>query len=236
MKRHGIRLFLRAAALALLSCLLTSCGSAGGALYNNVMSFLGFDMNDYESEPATRILTADDEECAEMLRIIDMLTLDSVRLVPFETPREAAAGNRDAILNYMLNNGYAAYSGNSELLERAAEEYPQYSITTLIPEADLESTVYKCFGGDASVRHGNSVRYTYLSRVSAYTTTGLPLATTVTVTLSNICETEHTYRVSFTVTGTEGEGGAEVSENYTAMFMKREDETIYMRFLRAADE
>ncbi len=200
------------------------------------MSILGFDMNDYESEDIIRTLSESDAEYADILKIIDILTLDSIRLSTFESPREAAAGNRDAILNYMLNNGYAAYSGNSELLTRASEEYPQYSITTLIPQGDLESTVYRYFGGDSSVQHGSSVRYMYLGRVSAYTTTGLPLATTVKVKITNASETEHTFRVSFQVTGTGAESGATETASYIAMFMKREDEKIYMRYLRAAEE
>ena len=205
----------------------TSCS---GGVYQSLMSALGFDMNDYEAEPVIKMVGDDDEAYAEIIKMIGILTLDSVRITPFETPREAASGNRDAILNYMLNTGYAGYSGNSGLLTHASEEYPQYNITTLIPEGDLESTVYRYFGGDSSIQHANSVRYTYLSRVNAYTTMGQPLSVTVTVDITNCVETEHTYRVTFKLTDANGD-----SAEYSSMIMKRDDETIYMRYIREAE-
>ena len=225
MKRAGVMLILTLSAVA---AMLVSC--SGGA-YNTVMTWLGFDMKDYESEPMVRRVTEDDSAYGEITRIISMLTTDSVVISPFESPRGASSGNRDAILNYMLGTGYAAYSGNSELLASAAEEYPQYNITTLIPEKDYESAVYRNFGGDESVTHGDSIRYTYLPRVRAYTTTGQPITVSVTLTVTSCIETEHTYRVSFSLTDSTGE-----TRRYTSMFMKREDETIYMRFLRAPEE
>ncbi len=224
----------RRAASALIAIIaaisLAACSGGEGSAYYKLMTALGFDMNNYESEPMTRFVPSDDEVCGEIERIIGMLTVDSARVTPFETPREASSGNRDAILNYMLNFGYAAYNGNSELLAEAAEAYPQYNITTLIPEGDFESTVYRYFGGDASVIHEDSVRYKYLPRVRAYTTTGQPLTVTVEIELSSCIETEHTYRVSFTLT--DGSGG---SASYSAMMMKREDGTMYMRYLRDAE-
>ncbi len=211
-----------ASAVSLAAC------SGGGSLYTGIMSAFGFDMNDYEAESVLRVLGPEDEGYDGIVRIIGILTLDSARVAPFENPRDAASGNRDAILNYMLNTSYAAYSGNSELLSKASEEYPQYNITTLIPEGDFEGTVYRFFGGNSSVKHENSARYMYLERVGAYTAAGQPLSVTVTVNISNCVETEHTYRVAFTLTDE-----TENTESYTAMIMKREDGTMYMRYLRS---
>lgn len=211
-------------ASSLLSC------SGEGKLYNSIMSAFGFDMNDYEAEAVIRVLNPDDEGYDDIVKVIGILTLDSAHIAPFENPRDAAAGNRDAILNYMINTSYAAYSGNSELLEEASREYPQYNITTLVPEGDFESTVYRWFGGNSSVKHESTVRYIYLSRVSAYTSTGQPLPVTVSVKINNCVETENTYRVSFTLTDEAGD-----TESYTSMIMKREDETIYMRYLRVEE-
>ena len=227
MKKRRIFIFIYIISAVSVCFSFTSC-SAGDGVYEGLMSFLGFDMNDYEGEDVVREVGSDDAVYGEIQKIIEILMLDSTHLEPFDSPRDAAAGNRDAILNHMLNTGYAGYSGNSELLAEASSEYPQYNITTLIPESDLESTVYRFFGGDSSVKHESSVRYTYLSRVAAYTTTGQPLAVTVELKITSLSETEHTYRVSFTLKGEDGG-----SESYNAMIMKREDETMYMRYLRA---
>lgn len=211
-----------ASAVSLAAC------SGGGSIYTSIMSAFGFDMNDYGAEDILRVLGPEDEGYEGIVKIIGILTLDSARIAPFENPRDAASGNRDAILNYMLNTSYAAYSGNSELLSMASEEYPQYNITTLIPEGDFESTVYRFFGGNSSVKHENSARYMYLERVGAYTAAGQPLSVTVTVNISNCVETDHTYRVAFTLTDE-----TENTASYTAMIMKREDGTMYMRYLRS---
>ena len=209
---------------------LTACSGGEGSLYYMLMTALGFDMNDYESEETIRVVKEDDAEYEEIVRIIGMLVIDNSHITPFTSPREASSGNRDAILNYMLAENYAAYNGNSALLLSASEEYPQYNITTLIPQRDFESTVYRNFGGDASVTHESGVRYTYLPRVSAYTTTGQPITVSVTITVDTCVETENTFRVTFTLTDS-----GEKSASYSAMMMKREDETIYMRYLKSAE-
>lgn len=222
--KKSVKIFIYIMSALTAALTLSACS---GEVYQSLMSALGFDMNDYEAEGIIRVPGTDDEAYSEIEKMIGILTLDSARIGTFESPREAASGNRDAILNYMLNTGYAGYSGNSALLSHASEEYPQYNITTLIPEGDLESTVYRWFGGDTSVQHESSLRYIYLSRVNAYTTTGQPLSVTVTLKINNCVETEHTYRVGFTLTDENGE-----SASYSAMVMKREDETLYMRYLR----
>ncbi len=214
----------------LLAAVLSLASCSGGELYSSIMSSFGFDMNDYEAEAVVRVVPPEDAGYSEIEKMIGILTLDSAHIAPFENPREAASGNRDAILNYMLNTSYSAYSGNSELLAEASREYPQYNITTLIPEADLESTVYRWFGGSSSVKHESSARYPYLSRVGAYTAAGQPMQVTVTVDINNCVETEHTYRVSFSLTDENGE-----TESYSAMIMKREDETMYMKYLRTEE-
>ncbi len=206
-----------------------SCSGGEGTLYNSVMTMLGFDMNDYENEAAIHFPDKDDEIYGEIEGIISILIYDSVYLSTFETTRDAASGNVDAILNYMLKTSYSAYSGNSALLKEAEELYPQYHITTLIPKADYESYVYRYFGGGSSVQHASSARFTFLTKLNAYTTTGQPVTSEVEVDVTSCVETTHTYRVAFTLS----KGSEEV--DYTAMIMKREDGTLYMKHLRLAE-
>ncbi len=213
--------------LAVLVASLSSCADMG-EMYNSVMTMLGFDMNDYENEAAIRFPDEDDEIYGQIEGIVAILIYDSVYITPFESTRDAASGNADAILNYMLKTSYSAYSGNPELLSQAEEAYPQYHITTLIPKADLESYVYRYFGGDSSVQHSSSARFTYLSRVDAYTTTGVAATSEVAVDVTECVETAHTYRVAFTLA--EGDETAD----YTALIRKREDGTLYMKHLRLA--
>lgn len=218
--------------LAIISVFLPSCGdSAGeGGLYNRVMTLLGFDMNDYESETAIRFPDSDDEIITEIENIISILIYDSSEIYPFESTRDAAAKNGDAILNYMLRTSYSAYSGNASLLEDAEKAYPQYNITILIPENDYESCVYRYFGGDSSVQHYSTSRFTYLNKVGAYTTTGQTVSSDVAINITKCVETKHTYRVFFTLTDSDG-----TSVDYQSMIMKREDGTKYMKFLRNAE-
>lgn len=208
---------------------LTACSGGVATLYKDVMTMLGFDMNDYENEVAVEFLDDDDEVYEKIRGIVSILVYDSVYLSPFETTREAASGNVDAILNYMLKSSYSAYSGNSELLKKAEEAYPQYHITTLIPKEDYESYVYRYFGGDSSVQHSSSARFTFLSKVNAYTTTGQAVSSDVVVTVTNGVETAHTYRATITLSKDD-----EAAE-YAAMIMKRDDGTLYMKYLRLAE-
>ncbi len=227
-KSCHIRIFILALAMLGISAL-TSCGDSKDehSLYNRVMTMLGFDMNDYESEAVIRFPDESDGIWDEVNEIISILVYDSADITPFETTRGAAEGNCDAILNYMLKTSYSAYSGNAALLEKAVEAYPQYNITTLIPKADYESCVYRYFGGDSSVRHNSSVRFTFLPKVEAYTTTGQPISSEVEIDVTKCVETAHTYRIDFTLTDKEGD-----SVNYHAMIMKREDGTRYMKYLK----
>lgn len=208
---------------------LTACSGEDGTLYNDIMTMLGFDMNDYENEAAVRFLDDGDEVYEKIRGIVSILIYDSAHISTFETTREAAAGNIDAILNYMLKSSYSAYSGNAELLKAAETAYPQYHITTLIPKGDFESYVYRYFGGDSSVQHSSSARFTFLSKVNAYTTTGQPADSNVVVTVTGCVETSHTYRADITLS----QNGESV--DYKSMIMKRDDGTLYMKYLRLAE-
>ncbi len=204
----------------------TACNAEEGSAYYTLMTLLGFDMNDYEHEVGTRFPGVNDPIYKTVSDMVSILVYDSVHITPFESTREAASGNSDAILNYMLKTSYSAYSGNSALLEEAEKVYPQYHITTLIPKADYESYVYRYFGGDTSVQHASTVRFTYLSKLGAYTTTGQAVSPSITVNVTKVVETSHTYRVNFTLSS-ETE-----SVDYFSMVMKRNDGTLYMRFVR----
>ncbi len=215
---------------------LQSCSGIDNA-YSSIMTLLGFDMNDYESETILSSVSEEDEVYSQIETIISMLIYDSVYIEPFENPRAAASGNGDAILNYMLLTSYASYSGNSELLAAAEEEYSQYSITILIPASDFESRVYSSFGGDSSVKHTGTVHFIYLSKVEAYTTTGQAVSPPVTITVTSAVETQNTYRVEFTLTEADAaDDGGDLAASYKSLYMKREDGTIYMKYLRDIED
>lgn len=201
------------------------------SLSYKLMTFLGFDMHDYENEVQGTPISSDEEMYDTIVSIVRILVSDSASIATFESPREAASGNADAILSYMLSENYAAYTGNLELLSKAKEAYPQYNITTLIPVEDFEGVVYKYFGGDESVKHKSGVRFTYLPKVGAYTTTGAIPTELANIDVILCYETENTYRIRFRILY-EGQ----TSPKYDAMLIKRDDGTIYMRFLREMEE
>ncbi|HOQ15106.1 MAG TPA: hypothetical protein PKZ58_08515 [Bacillota bacterium] len=211
---------------------ISACGTKdSNSLSYKIMTFLGFDMHDYENEVQGAPISSDDERYDEIVSIVRMLVSDSASIATFESPREAAAGNADAILSYMLSENYSAYTGNLELISKANEAYPQYNITTLIPVEDFESVVYKYFGGDESVKNKSSVRFTYLPKVGAYTTTGAIPTKLADIDVILCYETENTYRIRFRILY-EGQ----TSPKYDAMLIKRDDGTMYMRFLREIEE
>jgi hypothetical protein len=197
------------------------------SLSYKLMTFLGFDMHDYENEVQGTPISSSDEKYDAIVSIVRILVSDSASIATFESPREAASANADAILSYMLSENYSAYTGNLELLSKAKETYPQYNITTLIPVEDFEGVVYKYFGGDESVKNKSGVRFTYLPKVGAYTTTGAIPTKLADVDVILCYETENTYRVRFRLSY-----DGQTSPKYDAMLIKRDDGTMYMRFLR----
>lgn len=211
---RGVALFL--AFLCLTSCL-TAC---------QLMDKLGFDTYDYMSEKVV-VTHAADSETAEVLEsFLQILITDSPYLATFENMSDAIRLYRDAVLTYMLDTGYAKYSGNTELLAKAEQEYPEYNITQIIPESEFEATMYRCFGGNVMLTHRDGERFKYLSKVGAYISPVTPTSSGLTADITALSETDKTYRVHFKVVGDDIS-----SEEYFALVIKREDGTLYIKKL-----
>lgn len=212
----------RLIALTLSLVLLTSCG---------ILDKLGFDTYDYMSESVTVTHNPDSEIAAVLAGVLDVLITDSPELVTFTNMGDAIKAYRDAVLDYMLETGYARYSGNTQMIAKAAQVYPEYSITQIVPEEEFEATMYRYFGGDVMISHKDGSRFRYLEKVGAYTST-LPLTPGgYRPEISAVSETEKTYRVWFSVVSEDVR-----SDDYFALIIKREDGTLYIKKLLHASE
>lgn len=219
-----------AAALLLLIVLMIIFISSGA--HHVMLQYLGFDLHDYEGEGVIATYDPDSEKAAELSRLFAPLLLDNVKLTEFSDTRQVSENYRDAILNYLLNSNFAKYTGNLALLATAEKEYPHYHITTLIPRADFESTVYQYFGGKKSVKNESGTIFRYLDKVKAYTSVGQTVKFDIKVEITACVETQNTFRVQF-FNSLDGE----VSPVYLAVIIKREDGTHYVKKLKkVADE
>lgn len=198
---------------------LTSCAG-----WDNLMSSLGFDTRDYSAQSVIAVHDADSEVAAELEKSILLLTMDSPSLPTFTSSSQAIKLCRDSVLNRMLTVNFARYTGNIELLDRAAEEYPQIRITNLIPAKDFEQQYYTAFGGSTKISNESAEYFMYLPKLDAYTALSSPIAPEIKVDFISIEETDNTYRMTVTVTV---EGRA--SPHYRIVMIKREDETVYFR-------
>lgn len=197
--------------------MLTSCG---------LVDKLGFDTYDYMSEEITQIHEPDSDKAAELEDLLDILITDSPQLTTFESMGDAIKAYRDAVLSYMLETGYSKYSGNTELINKAAKDYPGYNITQIIPESEFETTMYRCFGGSVKITHADGVKFKYLSGVGAYISSIAPEDSGYMPEISYLAETEKTYRIRFCVVSEEIK-----SDEYFALVIKREDGTLYIKKL-----
>lgn len=191
-----------------------------------LMDQLGFDTYDYMSEPVVRSHTADSETAETLLPMLNVLITDSVVLPEFEHTSDAIDLYRDAVLRYMLKNGYAKYSGNIDLIRNAEKEYPEYQITQIIPAAEFEAKMYEYFGGNVKISHRNGSIFQYLKNVNAYICPVIPEDRNVVPKIISVEETQKTYRVHFTCIS-----GEDVSDVYFALIIKREDGTYYFKKL-----
>ena len=214
--------------IPVLLALLTSC---------TLLDKLGFDTYDYMGESVLRSLPADGEEAEQLEELLSMLVTDSEQLPTFTNMGDAIREYRDAVLTYMLSIGYLQYSANTALIEKTEKAYPEYHITQVIPESEFESVIYRIFGGDVKITHKDGERFQYLSRVGVYVTTLMPEASSWVPRITELKETERTYRVKFRVVSSdEGEGGGSMSPEYFALVIKREDGTHYIKRLQNASE
>ena len=210
--------------LVLLTTLfLVSCVAGSNVLW--IKGLLGWDVDDYASETAEHVLETDGEVARQLSDMVEILTSDSVHLQGFRTTAQAVKLYRDAILNDMLRTDYARYTGNGKWIAAAEGAYPNTVLSTVIPTADFENTVYRYFGG-TSVDHKNGDAFSYLDRASAYTSAMQARACGVEVVILSLEETANTYRMRFVLTD-----DCETSAEYTAIFVKREDGSCYWKAL-----
>jgi hypothetical protein len=194
---------------------------------------LGFDTYDYMGEKIERSLPLDGPEATALTDLIGMLINDSDELPPFTRMGDAIREYRDAVLTYMLSTGYLKYSGNTALIDEAEEAYPEFHITQVIPAEEFESVMYQIFGGNVKITHKNGERFQYLPKVNVYVTTLMPEASVYKPKITDLQETQKTYRIRFRVVPTDsGESYETMTREYFALVIKREDGTLYIKRLQ----
>ena len=223
-KQNTRRIGLTILLLILTSALLVSCMAGPNALW--IRGLFGLDVNDYLSEAPLRQLQPDGATAALLSNMVTIVVSDSIQLTPFSGTSEAVRLYRDAILNDMLRDDYSRYTGNREALNIVAKQYPYFSAATLIAKEDFENVVFRFFGG-TSVSHKGGDAFSYLARVGYYTSPVQARECCAKVNILELYETEHTYRMQFTLTA-----GEETSDTYTAVFVKRSDGSCYWKALR----
>ena len=209
-----------------------------GALSScRLLDQLGFDTYDYMGEDVLRSLPADGPEAVKLEDLLSMLITDSDELPTFTNMGDAIREYRDTVLTYMLSTGYLKYSGNTKLIAEAEKAYPEFHITQVIPESEFESVMYEIFGGDVKITHRDGDRFQYLSRVGVYVTTLMPEASAYKPKITDLKETEKTYRVRFRVVPANEVGSdGTMSPEYFALVIKREDGTHYIKRLQSMAE
>lgn len=215
-RRALLFFLLLAAAAAFAAC------SAPEAL----LARLGFDTHDYRGEKTLYVHDPESETAQTLAAMMRRLSVNTPMLTPFSGAKEAADACRDAVLNQLLERGYAQYAGNTALLAEAARAYPQMQISVLIPAADFEAVVYSAFGGSEKITNKSGSIFRYLDRIDAYTTAATPQSSSVVTTVVRCEETERTYRLTFI-----NSLDSVVSPEYFALMIKREDGSVYIRSL-----
>ncbi len=214
-----------ALAAILVLCMLTSC-----SFVENVMNSLGFDMHDYEGEDVVNTHLPDGTVSGKIKDQLGIMLYDSYLLDEFDSSKEAVTAYTDDILGYMLGKNYSRYTASGTLADRAREEYPHMMITVLIPATEFEYTVYSSFGGDEKLTHKSGKRFTYLDKINAYTCTVSSSPVDCEIEMISVEETANTYCVRFRTVY-----GEAVSPEYSAMLIKREDGTMYFKYLKEAE-
>ena len=223
-KQYTRRLGLAILLLALCTVILVSCMAGPNALW--IRGLFGLDVNDYFTEAPLRQLQSDGATAAHLSNIVTIIVGDNIYLSPFSGTSEAVSRYRDAILNDMLRDDYSRYTGNRQAIDAVASTHPYLSTATLISKSDFENVVFRYFGG-TSVKHKSGDAFSYLSRAGYYTSSLQARECVAEVSILELYETEHTYRMQFTLTA-----NGETSDVYCAVFVKRDDGSCYWKALR----
>ncbi len=204
--------------LLLTAVFLVSCVAGSHPLW--IRGMFGVDAANYTAEPIERSHATDSQVSAELCNMVEILISDGITLMPFRSTTQAIKQYRDCILNDMLRDHYALYTGNMDALEKLNGTYPNHALLTLIPETDFENAVYRYFGG-SNVSHKSGEVFEYLSRADAYTAPVQAWEAQAEIAVTRLEETAHTYRMTFALT----DGGAHAE--YFAVFVKRDDGSCY---------
>ena len=226
MKQRSTRVGILLLLLLFIAVFMVSCVAGTNPLW--IQGLFGADIKAYAGEETLAMRAEDSAEVAEMCATLRMLVGNGTHLEPFRNSSQAVNLYRDRILNAMLGEGYLRYSGDSAASAAVAATDPQLSACLLIPAADFESTVVRLFGaGEVSNKSGEY--FTYLSRSGYYTIPVEPWTSPVSIAVLSCEETANAFRLSFVL-----EDESEVSDSYTAYFVKRSDGSFYLRGLENA--
>lgn len=208
--------------LAICCSCLCSCG-----VVNEFFAKLGFDTHNYEGEAVIATYESDSDKAKELSEMVLTLTINSTELPIFNGTAEGIEMCRDSLLNYMLVNNYSKYTGNLNLLDRAAAAYPYLKISTVIPADDFENEAYRYFGGKQKVENKSGKLFTYLDKIDSYTTVAEPSDNELKVNVNSIEETEKTFRLKFSLEIDGSESG-----EYFALIIKRADNSCYFKYVK----
>lgn len=200
----------------LVAIFLVSCMAGSGVLFAGSV-FLPAEAA--VTEPTLRELSLDGVLASRLCETVAGVTDHRLFLPTFGSESEGAEVLREAILRGMLESGFSSYVGNAALIARAEEAYPNTAFLTLIPAADLESRVARCFG--TAVKHESAGAFVYLDRIDAYTTAAHYHGGAEVIPVS-LAETKSAYRLTFTLSD-----GKETSAPYVAVFAKEDEGYVW---------
>lgn len=205
------------------AALLVAAVLAGCSAVSNVFGVGG----GYENESVISSPEYDSEAALMLCDMVRMLSVNSPVIATFDNVSEAMEGCRDSVLYYMLTKNYGKYTGDIEKLDAASEAYPQMQIANFVPAREFEETVYKNFGGNRRIGNESGKLFVYLEKVSGYTTVSMLEYDPMNIEILELSETEHTYRMRI-----KNSLGDIVSPQYDMLFVKRDDGTVYFKYVR----
>ena len=211
--------------LFVVAALLVSCTAGNNSAW--VRQVLGADTAIYRSEATIATLDCDGDVAAELCETLEWFLSGSIHLKEFKNGKQGVRLYRDEILNNLMRQNYSAYVGNPVMSAAVRRSYPHITASILIPQSDFEAAVSHCLGL-SSVSNSNGATFSYLSRAACYIPPLQARSLTVRTSVWSLEETEHTYRLSFSLEDTEGQ-----SASYRAMFVKRADASPYLKSLTA---
>ncbi len=181
---------------------------------------------DYSNESVIGSASENTDVISELSNIIYALSVSSIELPEFSDTGGAVEKCKDSLLNHLLTTGYSRFSGSTEILKNASEEYPHLSIASAIGKSDFEGALYKYFNHGGNIRHSDTNRFRYLSKISAYIPSVRETANNYSIDIKSIEETSSTYRMKFYLSQ-----GNDISPEYYAVFVKRDKNGCYIQSL-----